>query len=103
MPDTSKMTVDEMKALQQSQQEAIGHLQARLEGLAVVERNAVPDLNVAAVVQFLGGDRVASWMRQSGKALCDYVRSADAAPVRLSDVMGNAMEFPRGCCLAYRL
>ena len=69
----------------------------------VAERNAVPDLNVAAVEPFLGGDRVASWMRQSGEALRDYVRSADAAPVRPSDVMGNAMECLRGDRLAYKL
>ena len=87
----------------QSQQEVIGHVQARLEGLAVVERNAVPDLNVAVVEQFLGGDRVASWMQQSGEALRDYVHSSDAAPIRLSDVMGNAMECPRGDRLAYML
>ena len=52
-----------MRGLRESQQEAIGHLQARLEALAVAERNAVPDLNVAAMEHFLGGDRVASWMR----------------------------------------
>ena len=46
---------------------------------------------------------MASWMRQSGEALRDCVRSADAAPVRPSDVMGNAMECPRGDRLAYRL
>ena len=103
MPDTSQMNADEMRALLQSQQEAIGHLQACLEGLAVAERNAVRDLNVAAVEQFLGGDRVASWMRQSGEALRDYLRSADAASVRPSDVMGNALECPRGDRLAYRL
>ena len=103
VPDTIQMTVDEMRALLPSQQEAIGHLQARLEGLAVAQRNVVQDLNVAAVEQFLGGDRVASWMRQSGEALRDYVHSADAAPVRPSDVMGNAMEFPRGDHLPYRL
>ena len=101
--DTIQMTADEMRALVQSQQEAIGHLQARLGGLAVGERNTVPDLNVAAVEQFLGGDRVASWMRQSGEALRDYVRSAECASVRLSDVMGNTMECPRGDRLAYRL
>ena len=59
MPDTSQLTTNEMRALLQSQQEAIGHLQARLEGLAVAERNAIPDSNVAAIEQFLGGDRVA--------------------------------------------
>ena len=74
-----------------------------MEGLAVAERNAVPDLNMAAVEQFLGGDRAANWMRQSGEALRDYVRSADAAPIRPSAVMGNAMECPRGDRLAYRL
>ena len=57
MPDTSQMAADEMRALLQSQQEAIGHLQARLEGLAVAERTAVPDSNVVAI---LG-------RRQSGK------------------------------------
>ena len=50
------MTADEMRALLQSQQEAIGHLQARWEGLAVAEHNTVPDLNVAAVEQLLGGE-----------------------------------------------
>ena len=55
------------------------------------------------VVQFLAGERVASWMRQSGKAVLDYLRSSDIAPVRPSDVMGNAMECPRGDSLAYRL
>ena len=50
-----------------------------------------------------GGDKVASWMRQSGGALRDYVRSASAAPARPSDVMGNAMECPRGDRLAYRI
>ena len=92
MPDVSHMTPDEMRALLQSQQKAIGHLQAPLEGLAVAERNAAPDLSVAAVEHYLGGDRVASWMPQSGEALRDYVHSADVAPVRPSDVMGNAME-----------
>ena len=42
-------------------------------------------------------------MRQSGEALRDYVRCASAAPVRPSDVMGNAMECPRGDRLAYRI
>ena len=46
---------------------------------------------------------VASWMWQSGEALGDYVRSADGAPVRPSDVMGNAMECPRVDHLAYKL
>ena len=69
----------------------------------VAERNAVPELNVVAVEQFLGGDRVASWMRQSGEALLDYPRSSDTAPIRPSDVMGNAMECPIGDRLAYRL
>ena len=46
---------------------------------------------------------MASWMRQSGEALRDYLRSVDTAPVRLSNVMGNAMECPRGDRLAYRL
>ena len=73
MPHTSQMFADELRALLQSQQEAIGHLQARLEGLTTAERNVVPDLNVAALVQFLGGDRLASWMRQWGRALRDYV------------------------------
>ena len=81
MPDTSQMSADELQALLQSQQEAIGHLQAHLEDFAIVERNSVLDLNVAVVEQFLGGERVASWMLQSGEALRDYVRSSDAAPV----------------------
>ena len=42
-------------------------------------------------------------MRRSGEAVCDYVRSADAAPVRPSDVMGNAKDCPRGDRFAYRL
>ena len=37
---------------------------------------------------------MASWMRQSGEALRDYVRSAYVAPVWPSNVMGNAMECP---------
>ena len=73
--DTSQMSPEELRALLQSQQEAIGHLQARLESLAVAERNSVPD-TAEAVEQMLGGDKVASWMRQSGEALRDYVRSA---------------------------
>ena len=101
--DTSQMSPEELRALLQSQQEAIGHLQARLESLAVAERNTVPDLTTEAVEQLLGGDKVASWMRQSGEALRDYVRSASAAPVGPSDVMGNAMECPRGDRLAYRI
>ena len=71
MPDTSQLNADEMTALLQSQQEAIGHLQARPKGLAVAERNAIPHLNVVAVEQFLGGNRVASWMRQTDEALRD--------------------------------
>ena len=63
------MAADKMTALLQSQHEAIGHLQACLEGLAVAKRDTVPDLNVAVVEEFLGGGRVASWMRQLGKAL----------------------------------
>ena len=97
-PDTSRMSADELRALLQSQWEGIGHLQARLEGLAIVERNIVPDPKVAALKQFLGCERVACWMRQSGnsEALRHYLRSSDSAPVRLSNVMGNAMECPRG-------
>ena len=101
--DTSQMSTEELRAWLQSQQEAIGHLQARLESLAVAERNTVPDLTTEAVEHMLGSDKVASWMRQSGEALRDYVRSASAAPVRPSDVMGNAMECPRGDRLAYRI
>ena len=101
--DTSQMSPKELRALLQSHQEAIGHLQARLESLAVAERNTVPDLTTEAVEQLLGGDKVASWMRQSGEALRDYVRSASAALVRPSDVMGNAMECPGGDRLAYRI
>ena len=84
MPDTSHMCADEQPAMLQSEQEAIGHLQACLQGLAIAERNAIPDLNVAAVEQFLGCERVASWMRQSGEELYDYLRSCDTAPVRPS-------------------
>ena len=101
--DTRQMSPEELRALLQSQQEAIVHLQARLESLAVAERNTVPDLTTEAVEQLLGGDKVASLMRQSGEALRDYVGSASAAPVRPSDVMGNAMECPRGDTLAYRI
>ena len=42
-------------------------------------------------------------MRQWGKALRDCLPSWDTAPIRLSDVMGNAMEFSRGDRVAYRL
>ena len=63
------MTADEMRALLQSQQEAIGHMQARLEGLAVAERNTVPDLNVAAVGQFLGGGQSGELDAAVGRSL----------------------------------
>ena len=102
-PTPARCLRDELRALLQSQQEAIRHLQARLEGLAMAERNAVRDLNVAVVEQFLAGERVASWMQQSREALCDYLHSSDTAPVRPSDVMGKAIECPRGDRLAYRL
>ena len=46
---------------------------------------------------------MASWMRQSGEALRDHVRSVDVAPLRPSDVMGNTMECPRGDRLSCRL
>ena len=46
---------------------------------------------------------MASWMRQSGEAVRDYVRSSDVEPLWPSDVMGNTMECPRGDRLAYRL
>ena len=82
--DTSQMSPEELRALLQSQQEAIGHLQAPLESPAVAERNTVPDLTTKAVEQMLGGDKVACWMRQSGEALRDYVRSASAAPAACS-------------------
>ena len=81
MPHTSQMSADELRAILQSQQEAIGHLQACLEGLAIAERNVIPDLNVVAVERLLGGERVASRMRQSGKALRDYLQSSDTSPV----------------------
>ena len=42
-------------------------------------------------------------MQQSREAVRDYLRSSDTAPIRLSDVMGNAMECPRGDPLAYQL
>ena len=100
---TSQMSPEELRALLQPQQDPIGHPQARLESLAVADRNSVPDLTAEAVEQMLGGDKVASWMRQSSEALRDYVRSASAAPARLFDVMGNAMECPRGDRLAYRI
>ena len=60
--DTSQMSPEELRALLQSQQEAIGHLQARLESLAVAERNTVLDLTTEAVEQLLRGDNVASWI-----------------------------------------
>ena len=41
-------------------------------------------------------------MRQLGEALRDYVPLANAAPVQPCDVMGKAMECPRGHRLAYR-
>ena len=47
--DASQMSPEELRALLQSQQEAIGHLQAQLESLAVAERNSVPDLTTKAV------------------------------------------------------
>ena len=67
--DTSQMSPEELRALLQSQQEAIGHLQARLESLAVAERNTVPDLTTKAVEQMLGG-------RQSGQLDAPVRRSA---------------------------
>ena len=60
MPNTSKLSASELRAILQSQQEAIGHLHTHLEGLATAERIYVPDLNVAVVEPFLGGERVAS-------------------------------------------
>ena len=75
------MCANELRAILQSQQKAIRHLQPRLEGLAIVERNVVLDLKVAAA-HFSGGDRVASWLWQSGEALRDYLRSSYTAPVR---------------------
>ena len=57
----------------QSQQEAIGHLQARLESLAVAERNTVPDLTTEAVEQLLGATKwpagCASRARRCGTTL----------------------------------
>ena len=41
---------------------------------------AVQHLTAAVVEQFLGGDKVANWMRQSGEALWDYLHSSDSAP-----------------------
>ena len=74
-----------------------------MEGLAIAERNVVPDLNVAAVQQCLVGDGVGSWMRLLGEALRDYPRSCDTAPVWPSDGMGNAMECLGGDRMAYWL
>ena len=60
-----------------------------------VWRSLSATLYVAVVEQFLVGERVASWMRQSGEALRDCLRSSDTAPVRPSDVMGNTVECPK--------
>ena len=49
MPNTSPILLDEVRALLQFRQEAIGHLHAHLEGLASVVPNVVPNLNPAAV------------------------------------------------------
>ena len=71
--DTSQMSLEELRALLQSQQEAIGHLQARLESLAVVERNTVLDVATEAVSSCWGATKwpagCASQARRRGTTL----------------------------------
>ena len=57
-PDTSNLSAEELWIVLQSQEEAIGQLQARLEAMATTVRRSVPDLTVGE----LGS---ASWWNQS--------------------------------------
>ena len=71
-----------MRALLAQQQAALASLQTKLDELSVNDKSGVPDLTTTAVTELLAKPKLASWMRQCGDALGDYVKAVERPVAR---------------------
>ena len=73
--DVANMSPDQMRALLAQQQAALATLQTKLDELSVNDKSGVPELTATTVAELMGKPKLASWMRQCGGALGDYVKT----------------------------
>ena len=99
--DLANMSPDQMRALLAQQQAALATLQTKLEELSVNDKSGVPELTAAAVAELMSKPRLASWMRQSGDALGEYVKTVGRPIARPVGRVGG--DGDPGDRLAYRM
>ena len=71
--DVANMSRDQMRALLAQQKAALATLQTKPDELNVNDKSGAPELTATAVVELMAKPKLASWMRQCGDALGDYV------------------------------
>ena len=95
------MSTDQMRALLAQQQAALATLQTKLDELSVNDKSGVPELTAAAVAELMTKPKLASWMRQCGDALGDYVKAVEGPIARPVGRVGGGDD--AGDRLAYRM
>ena len=83
------------------QQAALASLQTKLDELSVNDKSGVPDLAATAITELLARPKLASWMRQCGDALGDYVKTVERLVARPVGRAGGGGD--PGDRLAYRM
>ena len=76
------MSPDQMRALLAQQQAALASGQTKLDELSVNDKSGVPELTATAVTELMAKPKLASWMRQCGDALSDYVKAVERPVAR---------------------
>ena len=95
------MSPDQMRALLAEQQAALATLQTKLDELSVNDKSGVPELTATAVAELMAKPKLASWMRQCGDALGDYVKTVGRPVAQPVGRVGGGGD--PGDRLAYRM
>ena len=99
--DVANMSPDQLRALLAQQLAALASLQAKLDEVGINDKSGVPDLTAAAVTYLLAKPKWASWMRQCGDALGDYVKAVERAVAQAVGRAGGGGD--HGERLVYRM
>ena len=76
-------------------------MQTKLDELSVNDKSGMPDLTAATITELLVKPKLASWMRQCGDALGDYVKAVERPVARPVGRAGGGGD--HGDRLAYRM
>ena len=95
------MPPDHMRVLLAQQQAALATLQTKLDELNVNDKLGVLELTATAVAELMAKPKLASWMRQCGDALGDYVKAVGRPVAQPMGRVGGGGD--PGDRLAYRM